>query len=67
MQSLAMDKDTEQLTQWLITQPNLMATVADAAKALGWSEEKINAVAADSYWLFLDTVDGVPHVIADGE
>lgn len=67
MQSLAMNKDTEQLTQWLITQPNLMATVADASRALGWPEDKTTAVAADSYWLFLDTVDGVPHVIADGE
>jgi len=62
-----MTKDTERLTQWLITQSNLMATVADAASALGWSEDKINAVAADSYWLFLDTIEGVPHVIADGE
>lgn len=67
MESLAMDADTERLTQWLTTQRNLMAPVADAAAALGWSVDKVTSVAEDSYWLFLHTFDGVQHVLADGE
>lgn len=62
-----MDRGTELLTQWLITQPNLMATVADASEALGWSEDKLASVVTDSYWIFIDTIDGVSYVIADGE
>lgn len=55
----------DKLQSWLMTQPDIQASVTDAARHFGVEPDRIRQAARDGYWLGL--ADGGEMVFADGE